>query len=184
VVLEDGRRYAIGPLTIGDRVVIDSTPTPVASPVATRPAAPVARPPAPLEAARQAPRPRANGDLLIPVSEELLDVGKRQIDAGGKRLTSHVEAQAVDKNIALREEEISVERRRVDRQLAATEADAFGDRTFAIDKKTEVPVIEKRARVVEEIYLEKETTERVETVCDNLRHTEVEVVEVKPRRPS
>jgi stress response protein YsnF len=42
-------------------------------------------------------------------------------------------------------------------------------------ERTEVPVVNKEARVVEEISLNKEVTERDETIRDTVRDTEVDI---------
>jgi stress response protein YsnF len=41
-----------------------------------------------------------------------------------------------------------------------------------------VPVVEKTARVVEEVVIRKEATERTETIKDTVRHEEVDVTRV------
>ena len=42
----------------------------------------------------------------------------------------------------------------------------------------EVPVVSKEARVVEEVSLDKEITERQETIRDTVRNTEVDVEQI------
>ena len=59
----------------------------------------------------------------------------------------------------------------------ATEADfaAFKEGTVEMIETAEVPVVAKEARVVEEVSLGKEATERSETIRDTVRKTEVDV---------
>ena len=52
---------------------------------------------------------------------------------------------------------------------------AFQERTIEARATSEEAVVSKEARVVEEIGLKKEATDRVETVRDKLRKTEVEI---------
>ena len=47
-----------------------------------------------------------------------------------------------------------------------------------ITESAEVPVVEKSARVVEEVLVSKEATERTERVTDTVRRTEVEVEQI------
>ena len=56
---------------------------------------------------------------------------------------------------------------------------AFQDRTIEMQAPSEEAVVGKEARVVEEIGVRKEATERVETVRDTVRHTEVEVEDTR-----
>jgi hypothetical protein len=74
----------------------------------------------------------------------------------------------------LREERVRIERRPVDRDVTAAE-EAFTERTINITETSERPVVEKTARVVEEVVVNKEVGERVETVRDTVRKEDVEV---------
>ncbi|HUQ96428.1 MAG TPA: DUF2382 domain-containing protein, partial [Chitinophagaceae bacterium] len=69
-------------------------------------------------------------------------------------------------------EKVDVERTPVDR--AANEGDLREDE-IEIRERAEVPVVNKEARVVEEISLNKEVTEREETIRDTVRDTEVDI---------
>ena len=116
-----------------------------------------------------------SGQTAIPVVEEELQVGKRQVQRGGVRVYSHVTERPVEANVRLREEHIRIERRPVDR--AATEADFEAGRNQSIEltETAEEAVVGKRSRVVEEVLVGKESTERTETVRDKVRRTDVEV---------
>jgi len=111
----------------------------------------------------------------IPVVEEELQVGKRQVLRGGVRVYSRIVEEPVKEDISLREEHVRVERRPVNR--AASEADLSGQREKVIEVQefAEQPVISKQARVVEEVIVGKDVSERTETVRDTVRHTEVNV---------
>ena len=109
----------------------------------------------------------------IPVVEEELKVGKRAMDTGRVRVHSHVVERPVEEQVSLREERVSVDRRPVNRPISGT--DAMQDRVIEAQELTEEPVVQKEARVKEEVQLRKNVGKRTETVRDNLRHTEVEV---------
>lgn len=82
----------------------------------------------------------------------------------------------MQEGVALREERVAVERRPVDRPAAAgMPGETFQDRTIDVTTHREEPVIEKEARVKEEIVVRKEADQHTETVRDNVRRTEVEV---------
>lgn len=123
------------------------------------------------------PRSDAAGEVVIPLVEEELSIGKREIDAGGVRVSTHVGTRPVDKTVTLVEEHVRVERRVVDRPIDSQE-EAFRDRSIAMKAAAEEPIVAKRAHVVEEIHIRKDRTERTETVHDTLRHTEVDISEI------
>jgi uncharacterized protein (TIGR02271 family) len=108
----------------------------------------------------------------IPVIQENLEVGKREVETGGVRLRSRIVEEEVAENVSLREEAVQVERTSVDR--AATEAD-IREGEIEMTERAEVPVVNKEARVVEEISLSKDVTERDETIRDTVRDTEVDI---------
>jgi uncharacterized protein (TIGR02271 family) len=115
-------------------------------------------------------------DEFIPVVEERLVVGKREVDRGRVRVRSYVVERPVEAEVRLHEERVEVERRPVDRALSeADRAAAFQERVIEASATAEEAVIGKEARVVEEIAVHKEATDRTETVHDTVRRTEVEV---------
>ncbi|HEV7718383.1 MAG TPA: YsnF/AvaK domain-containing protein [Arsenicitalea sp.] len=117
----------------------------------------------------------ATGDEeTIPVVEEELRIGKRDINLGRVRVRSYLREEPVSEDVNLRDERVTLERRPVDRPLAAGD-DAFEDRSIEAEEHAEEAVVSKQARVVEEIALRKEGTEHQETISDTVRRTEVEV---------
>jgi len=119
------------------------------------------------------------GEATLPVVEEELQVGKRQVQRGGIRVFSHVEERPVEEQVNLREEHATIERRPVNRP--ASEADfnqALTEGTIEVRETAEEAVVNKQARVVEEVVVGKEATQRTETVRDTVRRTDVEVEQV------
>ena len=119
------------------------------------------------------------GDTVIPVVEEQLVVGKREVDHGGVRVYSHVVERPVDAEVMLREERIVVDRHPVSR--AATEADfqAGSGGTIEMQAMAEEAVVGKSSKVVEEVRVGKQSSERAETIHDSVRKTEVEVEQLQ-----
>ena len=136
--------------------------------------------PSTLAGATSASTAATSGGTSIPVVEEELQVGKREVSRGGVRVYSRVVETPVEEKIRLREEHVLVERIPVDR--LATEADfqAFKDGSIELTESAEEAVVSKQARVVEEVTVGKEVSERTQTVRDSVRHTEVEVEELSP----
>jgi uncharacterized protein (TIGR02271 family) len=115
------------------------------------------------------------GDVVIPVVEEDVKIGKRPVDRGTVRVYRHVTERPIEEHLRLREERIRVERRPVDRPISTVPRDAFKEETFEVTEMAEEPVVEKRARVVEEVAIGKEVEARDTTVRDTVRRTDVDV---------
>ena len=115
------------------------------------------------------------GRKSIPVVEEELQIGKRMVRRGGVRVYSRVVEQPVEENVTLREEHVHVERRPVNRPAEAGEAGRLREQSIEVTEMAEEPVVQKRARVREEVLVGKETKQRTEKVRDTVRRTEVEV---------
>jgi len=119
----------------------------------------------------------ANTKTTIPVVEEKLNVGKQQIETGGARIRSRIVEKPVEANVRLREEHVVVNRRPVDREISDADLKSFKPGEMEITEHAEVPVVGKQARVVEEVEVGKNVTERNETVRDTVRSTDVDVNE-------
>jgi uncharacterized protein (TIGR02271 family) len=118
---------------------------------------------------------RTGDETVIPIVEEQLSVGKREVERGGVRIRSYVVETPVEETVRLRDETINVERRRVDRPAGDITGDAFRERTIELTETDEEAVVAKTARVTEEVVISKDVTERTEQVSDTVRRTEVDV---------
>lgn len=118
-----------------------------------------------------------DNEVVLPIVEEQLRIGKRTVESGAARVHTSVTEKPIEKTVNLREEHVTVERHPVDRAVGSA-PEAFREGTIEITERAEVPVVEKEARVVEEVVIGKETTERQETVRDTIKRTEVDVDEV------
>lgn len=116
-----------------------------------------------------------NTSHIIPVIEENLEVGKREVETGGARIRSRIVENPVEEQVRLRSEHINVERNPVNRQTTEAEFNTFADGTLEMTEHKEVPVVEKQTWVKEEISLNKEIEETQETIRDTVRSTEVDV---------
>jgi uncharacterized protein (TIGR02271 family) len=125
-------------------------------------------------AATRTDRARSGDETVIPIVEEQLSVGKREVERGGVRVRSYVVETPVEESVTLRDETVNVERRAVNRPADVT-ADAFRERTIELTETDEEAVVAKTARVVEEVVVSKDVTERTEHVSDTVRRTEVDV---------
>jgi len=115
------------------------------------------------------------GEQVIPIVEEKLTVGKREVSRGGVRVHSYVVEQPASEQVTLRDEHVSVERRPVDGAASTIGEDAFRERTIEMKETAEEAVVGKTARVVEEVVIGKDVGTRTETVTDTVRRTEVDI---------
>ena len=109
------------------------------------------------------------------IIEENLNVGKRVEQTGGARIRTRIIERPVEEHVRLREEHVNIQRRDVNRP--ATEADfaAFKEGEISVTESAERAVVAKEARVVGEVSIGKEVTEREEVVRETVRKTEVDV---------
>ncbi|MGA0557668.1 YsnF/AvaK domain-containing protein [Larkinella sp. VNQ87] len=118
---------------------------------------------------------RTDADRSIPIIEENLQVGKREVTTGGARIRSRIVERPIEETLRLRHERVNVERTPVDRPATAADLANFQESEIELTERAEVPVVNKEARVVEEVSLNKEIEERDETIRDSVRRTEVDV---------
>jgi uncharacterized protein (TIGR02271 family) len=120
---------------------------------------------------------QTTGDQSIPIVQEDIKVGKRQVERGGVRVRSYIVETPVHEQVTLRDEHVEVERRPVNQALNAGQIgdDMLRERTIELTETSEEAVVAKEARVVEEVVVHKTVGEHVETIDDTVRRTEVEV---------
>lgn len=114
-----------------------------------------------------------NDRMHIALSEEQLNVNKREVERGSIHVHKNVikEEQAI--NVPLREEEIRVERHNV--TSGDVPADAFQEQDFDIPLRGEEADVTKTARVREEVDITRDVRERDEQVRDRVRREELHI---------
>ena len=118
---------------------------------------------------------RDGEEQRLPVVEEELRVGKREVRRGGVRVFSEVHERPVEEQVTLREENVRVERVPVDRAVDSRTMDTFREGTIELTETAEEAVVDKRARVKEEVVVSKDVNTRTETIRDTVRSTDVRV---------
>ena len=111
----------------------------------------------------------------IPVVQEELHVGKREVNVGGLRVVKRFTETPVSEIIKLRQEHATIERRPVNRPATETDFANFQEGTVEVREMAEEAVVGKTARVVEEVHVGKNVTETSQTLSDSVRRTDVEV---------
>lgn len=117
-------------------------------------------------------------DTVMPVVQEELQVGKRAVQGGGVRVVKRITETPVSEDVTLREEQASFVRRPVDRAATESDFDNFKEGVVEVLETSEEAVVGKTARIVEEVVVRKDVTERSETVSDTVRRTDVDVERV------
>jgi len=115
------------------------------------------------------------GEAVLPVIEEQINIGKQQVQTGGVHVHTNVEERPVEENVNLREERVNVERRPANRPVSDADVNAFKEQSFEVTEMSEQPVVRKQARVIEEVVVRKDVRERTETVRDTVRRQDVQV---------
>lgn len=111
----------------------------------------------------------------IPVIEEHMEVGKRQVETGRTRIRSKIIERPVEETVRLRQEHIHIERNPVNRPVSESELNNFEETNIEVTERAEVPVVSKEARVVEEVRINKDVDEHDEIIRENVRKTQVDI---------
>jgi uncharacterized protein (TIGR02271 family) len=144
------------------------------SPAAAAPEANV-RPEARPERPRTGTRVEPEEQVTIPVVEEELTVGKREVERGHVRVHTYIEEVPVEEEVRLRQERVTVERHPVDRPATEADLETFAEESMEFTETAKEPVVSRRARVVEEVTVHRDVAEHTETVRDTVRRTHVDV---------
>src|ERR1700734_203310 len=111
---------------------------------------------------------------VLRLAEEHLEVGKELADTGRTRIRRFVTEREVAQDVTLHEEHAEVLRKAVSDPTFVGEID-WADGTIEIIETAEHALVNKTARVVEEVGLKKIGSDHGETIRDNLRRQQVEV---------
>lgn len=114
----------------------------------------------------------------IPVIQEELQVGKRQVEGGGVRVRTRVIEKPVEETLRLRQERVIVDRHAVNRAVTDADLANFKEGDIEITERSEEAVVGKQARVVEEVSIGKQVEERDQVITDTVRRTDVDVEEI------
>ncbi|MBA3947402.1 MAG: YsnF/AvaK domain-containing protein [Herpetosiphonaceae bacterium] len=117
-------------------------------------------------------------EMVVPIVEEQIQIGKQQVEGGGVRVQTHVTEKPVNEQVTLHEEEVHVERRPVNQPVNTAQLDQLKDGSFEVREMDERAVVNKQARVVEEVVINKEAHERTENIQDTVRRSDVNVEQI------
>jgi uncharacterized protein (TIGR02271 family) len=114
-------------------------------------------------------------EATLQLSEEQLNIGKREVEAGGVRLRKVVRTEVVNRPVELRREEIVVERVPANQTTATPGAGSFQEQEIYIPLRREEAVVQKEVRVREEVRARKESQTETQQVSGQVRREDVDV---------
>lgn len=121
---------------------------------------------------------RSDTDNAMTRSEERLNVGTETRESGRARLRKHVTTEAVSHDVPVSHEEVTLEREPIDQADAVAHSGAeIGADEHEVVRHEEVPVVEKDVVAVERVKLGTETVTENQTVPEDVRKEEVEMVQ-------
>jgi uncharacterized protein (TIGR02271 family) len=126
----------------------------------------------------EAARDEARGAVVIPVIEETLTVDKITLTTGTVKVTKLIEDREVAITEMFAQDDVEVERVRVDREVDGPVAVRYDGDTIIIPLLEEVVVVEKRLRLREEVHIRRRRTSRTIDTPITLRHEDVRVERV------
>jgi uncharacterized protein (TIGR02271 family) len=122
------------------------------------------------------------GEEVFRLAEEQIDVGKRQVTTGKSRIRRFVTEKPVEQQITLHEEHCEVARRAVTDPKLAQDID-WKDQILEVTETSEQPVVNKTARIAEEVVIRRRGSDHVETIRDTVRRQQIEVERVSDVKP-
>lgn len=117
----------------------------------------------------------------IALTEEELDISKREVRAGEAVVHKHVETEHVSRPVTLRREEVTIERRPVEGRDASNATFDNDENEIRIPLMSEEAVVDKRPVVKEEIVITKHAVTENRNVEADLRRERVDVDQKKNR---
>jgi len=112
------------------------------------------------------------------LAEEQLQIGKKMVETGRTRVRRFTTERDVAQDVTLHEEHAEVLRSAVSQQPAELKDIDWADSTLEVVETKEQALINKVARLVEEVSLRKKGDDHVETIHEKLRRQQAEVEQV------
>ncbi len=115
-----------------------------------------------------------DGELRVPLAEERLTVGKREVDRGEVAIRKTVVQEEQTVPVTLTHEEIRVEKRAVT-DRPATGTNLFQEETIGVALRGEEAVVAKEAVITGEVVIEKDVVGEERQITDTVRKQHVDV---------
>jgi uncharacterized protein (TIGR02271 family) len=133
-------------------------------------------PPAQTTTTETKPAETAGGEVVIPLYQENVSVGKREVDAGSVTIKKVVKTETVNQPVELRRETISIDKQPGSGTgQSADQSKAFTEQQFTIQLKKEEPVMQKQVVQTGRAVVSKQSQTEQTTVQGEIRKEDVAV---------
>ena len=122
------------------------------------------------------PDQRTAENVTIPLAEERVVLGKREVEAGGIRLRKVIRTEVVHQPIELRREEIIIERV-LGPEGGPSATNVFNEEVIFVPIHREEPIIAKEARIREEVRVRKTARLEHKDIEEHVRKEDIEVLD-------
>jgi len=121
---------------------------------------------------------QTSNNVVIPLYEETVNVGKREVEAGSVRLRKVVRTETINQPVQLRHEEIVIDREPASGNTSGQEAlsQQFQEGETVIRLKSEVPVIEKQVQSTGRIVVQTRMAGDQTNIVSQIRREDINVV--------
>ncbi|HEY8598049.1 MAG TPA: DUF2382 domain-containing protein [Thermomicrobiales bacterium] len=120
---------------------------------------------------------REAGEVRVPIIEERLAVGTREVELGEVDIRKTVTEEEQTASVTLHRDEVRVEEIAVAERPLQAGDDAFNEGTIRIQLRGEEAVVAKETVVTGEVVIDKETIAEERTITDTVRRQRVDVDE-------
>ena len=124
----------------------------------------------------------AGQPYVVPVIEERLEIGRRQVELGRVRVHKYVHERAEEVDEPLLRDDVTVTRVPVNRVIDQPVGVRQDGETLIVPVLEEVLVVEKRLLLVEEVHITRHTVETHQPTEVTLRREEVTVERLAPHQ--
>jgi uncharacterized protein (TIGR02271 family) len=123
---------------------------------------------------------QTGNNVVIPLYEETVNVGKREIEAGAVRLRKVVRTETVNQPVQLRHEEVVIDREPGNGAASGQEQlnQQFQEGETVIRLQREVPVIEKQVQPAGKIVVQTRMAGDQTNVVSEIRREDIKVVKI------
>jgi uncharacterized protein (TIGR02271 family) len=137
----------------------------------------VQQPPPPPPTGRETSVAQANNGMVVPLYEESVNVGKREVETGQVRLKKIVKTETVNVPVQLRHEEVVIDRDNNINGSAQNQvlAQRFQEQETTIPLKREEAVIEKEVKPMGQIVVQTRYAEQQTNVQAEIRKEDIDI---------
>jgi len=122
----------------------------------------------------------ASGDLVIPLYQESVNVGKREVDAGSVRLRKIVKTETVNQPVEIRHEEVVIDR--LPPGAESPKGQSFGqpfqEQETVIKLQNEVPMFEKQMTPAGNVVVQRRQTASQTNFQTQIRREDVDIAKI------